>query len=250
MSKLDISTATYDDIKSQPYDYAVLPWGATEPHNYHLPYMTDCFLAHDISLDAVTKAYRKAQVRGLVLPIIPLGSQNPGQRELPFCLHARYETQKAILTDIVASLDFQGIHNLIIINGHGGNNFKNMIRDLDVDYPHFVIAESSWFTIIPQGDYFEIEDSHAGELETSVMLHYRPDIVNMSIAGNGFYTPFKSQSLRDGVGWLPRHWGKVSKDTGVGDPRKASAEKGERYANDVTDKLADLFIDIAKGNIY
>lgn len=250
MSKLDIFTATYHDIKSLPYDYAVLPWGATEPHNYHLPYMTDCLLAHDISLDAVTKAYRKGQVRGLVLPTIPLGSQNPGQRELPFCLHARYETQKSILTDVVASLDYQGIHSLIIVNGHGGNNFKNMIRDLDVDYPHFVISESSWFTIIPQNDYFEIKDIHAGELETSVMLHYRPDMVDMSIAGNGLYAPFKSQSLRDGVGWLPRHWGKVSKDTGMGNPCKASAEKGRQYADVVTDKLADLFIDIAKDNIY
>lgn len=249
-SQFDMLSAIYNNTKDQKYDFAVLPWGATEPHNYHLPYLTDCYLAHDISVDAVIKAYNQHKVKGMVLPFIPLGSQNPGQREFPFCLHTRYETQKAILTDVVSSLNYQGIQILIIVNGHGGNNFKNMIRDLAVDYPHFLIVVSDWFAIPNQKDFFEEKDDHAGEMETSVMMHYHPNLVDLSLAGDGAYSPFKPESLRDGTGWTPRNWKKVSQDTGIGNPLKSSTEKGKRCAEFVSQKLANLFRDLVKGEIY
>ncbi len=248
--EFDILKSNYRDLIDLKYQYAILPWGATEPHNYHLPYLTDCYLSHDIAVEAVNKAFREGGVRGMVLPPIPLGSQNPGQRELPFCLHARYETQKAILTDIVASLDYQGIHLLIIVNGHGGNSFKNMVRDLAVDFPHFTIIVNDWFSFIPQAGYFEEKDDHAGELETSVMMHYRPELVNLSVAGDGKHKPFNIPSLRNGVAWVPRNWALVSEDTGIGDPRKATSEKGKEYADAVTDKLADLFIELMNEDMY
>lgn len=248
--QFDMLSASYNDIKGKKFDYAVLPWGATEPHNYHLPYLTDCYLAYHLAIDAVGKAYEKASVSGMVLPPVPFGSQNPGQWELPFCIHTRYETQKAILTDIVSSLNRQGIRRLIIINGHGGNNFKNMIRDLAVDFPEFLIVASDSFNVIPQKDYFEEKDDHAGESETSVLMYYRPDLVNLSVAGKGKYTPFKADSLKKGIGWLPRNWAKVSQDTGIGNPEKSTPEKGRRYADAVTSELANLFIDLAKGEIY
>lgn len=250
MDKFDILSVSYNDTKDEQFHYAILPWGATEPHNYHLPYLTDCYLAHDIAVDAVQKAYNRGEIRGMVLPPIPLGAQNPGQFDLPFCLHTRYETQKAILTDIVASLYRQGIPRLIIVNGHGGNSFKNMIRDLAVDYPFFLIAVSDWFSIIPQIDFFEERDDHAGELETSVLMHYRPELVDLSTAGEGKYYPFRSKALREGVAWTPRDWSKVSRDTGVGNPHKSNPKKGKIYADVVTDKLAELFIELVKEDIY
>lgn len=250
MNASDLLTAKYNDTKDLTYDYAVLPWGATEPHNYHLPYLADCYLAHDVAVDAVVKAYERKGVRGMVLPFIPLGSQNPGQVGLPFCLHGRYETQKAILTDIVDSLMRQNIHKLIIVNGHGGNSFKNMIRDLAVDYPSFLIASADWFKIIPQKDYFDMPDDHAGELETSVLMHYRPELVDLSVAGDGTYTPFRIQTLREGVGWIPRNWSKVSQDTGIGCPHQSTAEKGKRYAAAVTDKLATFLIELTTEELY
>lgn len=250
MNKLDILSASYYDTKNTEYDYAVLPWGATEPHNYHLPYLTDCYLAYDTSIEAVKKAYENANITGMVLPPIPLGSQNPGQLDMPFCLHARYETQKAILTDIVASLSRQKINKLIIVNGHGGNNFKNMIRDLAVDYPDFLIAAADWFKTVPTQNFFDEPGDHADELETSVLMHYRPELVDLSVAGNGIYTPFKIKTLRDGIAWTPRNWSKVSQDTGIGNPHKSTAEKGRKFAEAVTDKLADLFIELVKEEIY
>ena len=68
--------------------------GRTEPHNYHLPYLTDCILSHDIAVDAAQRLLDVHGLHAMVMPPITMGSQNPGQRALPFCVHTRYETQK------------------------------------------------------------------------------------------------------------------------------------------------------------
>lgn len=246
----DLAITSYGAVKDRTYDIVMLPWGATEPHNLHLPYLTDCILSHDIAVDAAVLAKKEYGVNSMVLPAINMGSQNPGQRELPFCIHARYETQKAILTDIVASLFAQGIRKMVIINGHGGNTFKSMIRDLSIDYPDFLIATSEWFTVAKASEYFDIPGDHADELETSVMMHYHPELINLEEAGSGEFTTFAAESLNQKVAWIPRNWAKVSKDTGIGDPRKATAEKGKRFAEVVVAKYATLLNELVHGDIY
>ena len=184
-SKYDITTARYGDVKDKHYHLAILPWGSTEPHNLHLPYCTDMLHAQAVAFEAAEKAAKNG-VNAMVLPGIPLGSQNPGQIELPFCIHASQRTQIAVLEDIVESLRKQGISKLLIMNGHGGNNFKGMIRDIVIKYPDFQITVLAWFSILPLKDFFEEKiDDHAGEQETCVMLHYYPELVNLAQAGDG-----------------------------------------------------------------
>lgn len=246
----DITQSNYFDIKQHTYEYAVLPWGATEPHNYHLPYLTDCYLAHHISIDAVQVAYESKHIKGMVLPYIPLGSQNPGQFDYPFCLHGSYQTQFSILKDIASSLLRQQIYKLFIVNGHGGNSFKNMVRDLAYEMPNLLIVVVDWFKVEPQASYFDNADDHAGEMETSVLMHYRPELVNLSLAGDGKQFPFKSQALQAGTGWTPRLWTRVSKDTGIGNPSQSTAEKGKRYAEIVVRKIAQLIIEVVTQELY
>lgn len=248
--KGELFTASYGDIKEKHFDFAVLPWGATEPHNFHLPYLTDALLAYASSLDAIALAEEKGNVRGMVLPPVWLGSQNPGQWNRPFCIHSRYETQFAILKDIVTSLYRQNFRKLVIVNAHGGNSFKNMVRDLAFDFPDFILVVVDWFAILPQEGYFEERDDHAGEMETSVMMYYFPELVSLEKAGNGLSEKFAAQSLNDKVGWLPRDWSKISSDTGVGNPLKSSAKKGERYAKDLAVKLSGLFIELIRDGVY
>lgn len=245
-----LAITPYGKTRGVKYDLAVLPWGATEPHNLHLPYLTDCILSEAIALDAAKQASEKEGLRIMVLPPVAMGAQNPGQRDLLFCIHYRYETQKAILTDIVASLHHQGIRKLVIVNGHGGNSFKGMIRDLAVDYPDFLIASSEWFTVEPASGYFEEKDDHAGEMETSVMMYYHPEWVRLEEAGEGKGKPFGVKALNDKVAWVPRNWTKVTQDTGIGNPRKASAEKGERFARAVTARYAELFTQLVRQPLY
>ena len=249
-SRYDITTARWGDVRKMPgYDMAILPWGSTEPHNRHLPYCTDMLAARAVALETAEKASERG-VHLMVLPGLPLGSQNPGQAELPYCIHTSQETQKAVLRDIVLSLRRQGICRLMIISGHGGNIFKGMIRDLMIEYPDMMICHNEWFSIVPRAGFFEEkDDDHAGEQETSVMMHYYPETVDMSLAGTGDFRRFSVEGLNTKVAWLPRDWAQVSEDTGVGDPRKASAEKGRRYMEAVIPKIVDFVVDfIAAGD--
>lgn len=241
---MDLSKVAYGDVKDLHFDIAILPWGATEPHNLHLPYLTDAILSQAVSVDAARLAEEQFGVRAMVLPALPLGAQNPGQRELPFCIHYSHQTQFAVLRDIVHSLNHQGIKRLLIVNGHGGNTFKPFIRDLAVELPDFLIAVSEWFTVLPAKEYFDNPGDHADELETSVMMHYRPELVDLSKAGPGKANPWPCESLQKKVAWVPRNWLKTTADTGIGDPSAATPEKGARYATDCAATYALLLRDL------
>ena len=245
-SDFDITTAKWGDVSAKrAYDIAILPWGSTEPHNRHLPYCTDMLASQAIAFEAAEAASAQG-VSVMVLPGIPLGSQNPGQTSLPFCLHARQATMEAILRDVVDSLERAGIRKLLIINGHGGNIFKGFIRDLAIDKPDFMVLCSELYTFIPRRDYFGAEiDDHAGEQETSVMLHYYPELVKMELAGPGKSRGFDIESLNKKVAWVPRDWSKVTVDTGIGDPSGATAEKGAAYAAAVVAAYVRLLKELA-----
>lgn len=243
---IDLTKLSWGDVKQNNYEVAVLPWGAIEPHNYHLPYLTDAYLSHEIAKASAELVYQKANKLCMVMPPIYLGSQNPGQWDMPFCIHTNYETQKAILTDITTSLYKQGIRKMLIVNGHGGNNFKAMIRDLAVTMPDFFILATDWFGIVPREDYFEEEiDEHAGEQETSVLMHFFPELVKLEKAGKGTSHPWAMQSLNDKTAWAPRNWRQATDDTGIGNPERSTAEKGKRYAEEVTKRIADFLIELA-----
>lgn len=248
--EIDLSVSTYGVARQFKYDVAILPWGATEPHNLHLPYMTDCILSQAVALDAAERALRQHGVRCMVLPPVAMGSQNPGQHDLPFCIHYRYETQFSILKDIVASLQHQGIRRLLIVNGHGGNSFKQMIRDLSlVTHPSSImIASAEWFKMASAKDFFEQPGDHADEIETSVMMHYHPELVRLEEAGEGKARSFAIEALREGKVWMPRHWTLVTDDTGIGNPALSTAEKGRRFADACADGFARFLRDFSKIN--
>lgn len=239
--------STFGEVRTVRFAAALLPWGAIEPHNYHLPYLTDVILAESLAIDASRLAKERYGINTMVLPGVPCGSQNPGQHDLPFCIHFRYETQRDILRDIVAALYRQGIRTLLIINGHGGNSFKPLIRDLALDFPTFRIALSNWFEVLPLSDYFENPGDHADEMETSLLMHYRPSLVDLSTAGSGEATGWESEPMRRKVAWIPRNWSRTTVDTGVGDPSLATVEKGARYAADCASAYADLLHALAEG---
>lgn len=248
-----LEETNWKQIKNQKYEIAVLPWGATEPHNYHLPYGTDSLETARIAADAAKKAWDKGS-KVMVLPVIPLGIQNMGQIELPFCLHTRLSTQQMILEDILRALYNQGIRKFVLLNGHGGNDFKQIVRDLQPEFPDMFISIVEWFKLFPIAQHFEEDGDHANEMETSVIMNYFPELVRpLEEAGDGRAKKFKLKSLQGKVAWTPRQWDKVSDDTGVGNPKKASADKGKKFLNDVTTKIGDYFVELAEcdlDNLY
>jgi creatinine amidohydrolase len=238
-----LAETTWKTVRETEYDVAVLPWGATEAHNYHLPYGTDNFETEHIAAEAARMAWN-AGARVVVLPLLPFGVQS-GQLDIPLCLNVYPTTQAAVLGDIAQSLDGQGVHKLVILNGHGGNDFRSMIRELQ---PHMNIfmCVTSWYQVVDAGQYFEDLGDHAGEMETSMMLHIAPELVrSLSEAGEGKERRSRIAAFREGWAWAPRQWTQVSSDTGIGNPAAATKGKGERYTTAVIERIGRFLIDLA-----
>ncbi|MBN2775210.1 MAG: creatininase family protein [Prolixibacteraceae bacterium] len=241
-----LEETNWSAVKGSNFDIAVLPWGATEPHNLHLPYGTDSLETKEIVKEVVEKAWEEG-CKVMMLPTIPFGVQNPGQIELPFCLHVKPSTQLQILKDITSALYGQGIRKLVIFNGHGGNDFKSLIREIQPDFKDMFIGLSEWFRIFKNEDFFEENGDHAGEMETSIMQYYFPELVlPLEQAGEGKMKKFKIEALNLKTAWAPRRWDKVSTDTGIGNPKKANPEKGRKFLDAVIQEMADFLVDLGK----
>jgi creatinine amidohydrolase len=113
-----LSEATWEDVRGSSYEVAILPWGATEAHNRHLPYGTDNMEAEAVAIRAAANAWDKG-ARVVVLPTVPFGVQT-GQREIPLCLNMNPSTQAAVIRDLLPALSMHGVRKLLILNGHGG----------------------------------------------------------------------------------------------------------------------------------
>jgi creatinine amidohydrolase len=246
-----LNEVTWRTVRETGYQVAVLPWGATEAHNTHLPYGTDTIETEAIAARAAQLAWDKG-AKVAVLPAVPFGVQ-AGQLDIPFCLNLNPSTQALVLGDLVRSLDGQGVPKVMILNGHGGNDFRQMVRELQPQVKCF-LCTMSWFKLVEPRQYFTDTGDHGGELETSVMLSVAPDLVRpLSEAGSGAARPWKLKGLQDGSAWAPRRWTAVTDDTGVGDPRAATREKGERYLAAVVERIAAFLVDLAAAdtdNLY
>jgi len=242
-----LAETNWKAIKDQNFELAILPWGATEAHNYHLPYATDVIEADHIAAESARLAWEKG-AKTIVLPTIPFGV-NTGQADILLDINMYPSTQLLVLNDIVEVLNRQGIYKLLILNSHGGNDFKLMIRELGLRYPKMLISSCFWFNVLNRSLYFEAKGDHADELETSLMLHLRPDLVlPLEEAGDGNAKQHKVTAFREGWAWAERKWSQVSADTGIGNPKKATAEKGKRFFEDLTQKLSEFFYELAKAN--
>jgi creatinine amidohydrolase len=246
-----LSEATWRTVDATPYELAILPWGATEAHNYHLPYATDTIQSVRVAAAAAQRAW-SAGARVLVLPAIPFGVQTT-QLDIKGCINMNPSTQIAVLADVVASLERQGFPKLCILNGHGANDFRQIIRELQAKTRVF-LTMVNWYKVIDPKGHFEDLGDHAGELETSVMMHLAPEaVLPLSEAGDGRERRFRIAALREGWAWAPRDWRQITADTGVGNPKRATADKGKNYLELVITQLSQFFIELAKvdlGKLY
>lgn len=208
---------------------AVLPWGATEAHNFHLPFGTDVIEADGVGRAAVAAANR-AGARCVLLPCVPFGV-NHGQLYQTATISMRSATQHAVLRDVAESLVSQDIDRMVVFNFHGGNEFRAIIRDIMFDLPIFIVQVHGYQMAPQMRALLDVPDGdHADEFETSLMLHLAPEhVAPLDTAGDGAARPSALPALTATPGvWLSRDWRTLSSDTGVGDPRGGTAEKGRR----------------------
>lgn len=243
-----LAETNWKSINETKFELAVLPWGATEAHNYHLPYGTDNMESDYLAAESARLAWDKG-AKVIVLPTLPFGV-NTGQSDIYLDINLNPSTQFAILSDIIEVLNRQGIYKLMIFNSHGGNNWKSMVRELGLKYPNMFICVSNWYQSLDKKLYFDEPGDHADEMETSLMLYLKPELVlPRKDWGTGKEKKSKIKAFSEGWVWAERKWSQISEDTGVGNPKAATKEKGKHFFKDVTQKMAQLFYDIGKADI-
>jgi creatinine amidohydrolase len=243
-----LAETNWKALKEEKIELVVLPWAATEAHNYHLPYGTDVYEADAIAA-ASGKIAWDSGAKVMILPTIPFGV-NTGQSDIYLDMNLNPSTQLAILKDLTAVLHRQGVPKLLILNSHGGNDFKTMLREIGLLFPDMFFSTCNWFQAMDKPKYFEHMGDHADEMETSLIMHLHSHLVMpLEEAGDGKEKKSKVKALREGWAWAERKWSMVSEDTGIGNPKASTAAKGERFLNDVSQKIAELMIDLTKLDI-
>lgn len=247
MDPFVLAQTNYKALRDKKIDLAVLPWGATEAHNYHLPYATDNIMSEKIAGAAAGKAYKKGG-KLIVLPAIPFGV-NTGQLDIRVNINLNPSTQFAILTDIADVLNRHGIYKFLILNGHGGNDFRQMIRELGMKFPAMFISSCNWYQAV-NADIFDEGGGHADEMETSMMMYLAPEFLRpLNEAGEGKGKKFRIKALNENWAWAERKWSQVTADTGIGNPYKATMEKGKRCFDEVVEKIAGFMYDLCVADI-
>lgn len=238
-----LAETTWQAVKDAAFEVVILPWGATEAHNYHLPYGTDNIQCDYVAAEAARLAWEQG-AKVVVLPTIPFGV-NTGQLDITLDMNLMPSTQLAVLRDLVRVLARQGIPKLLVLNGHGGNDFRQMLRELQAEFPGVFLSTATLFRIVDRSQFFDAPGDHADEMETSMMLHIAPDLVRpLAEAGAGASKQFRMRALREWA-WAQREWSQVSADTGVGNPAAATAAKGAAFLQAVTQQLGQFLVELA-----
>jgi creatinine amidohydrolase len=232
-------------VRAAKWQAAVLPFGATEPHNLHMPYGTDTFQVDIIGSRACEYAHQRS-AKALLLPTIPFGV-NTNHLKIPGAVTCSVNptTLLHILADIVDSLERQGIRKLVLLNGHGGNELKPLMRELH-HRTNVFLCLCDWFRMardLYQG-IFEQPGEHADEVETSLGLAFFPDLIHMDQADAGVETESKLDAVNRGWISITRPWHLATANTGLGDPSRASAEKGRRLMDALVERLGSFLVEL------
>ncbi len=248
-----LAESTLQDVRDANYEVAVLPFGATEPHNTHLPYGTDTLEAEAIG-QAICRQAHQDGAKVVLLPAIPYGTETNMHR-LPLAMNLNPSTLLVMLSDLVESLSRSGIRKVLLLNSHGGNELKPFLRELCVK-TDVQIFLCDWFRMV--GDQydtiFDCAEDHAGEMETSLGLAFFPDLVVRDEAGQLRADDGATRSTRfDAVNkkWvsITRPWHLLTKQSGSGNPHAATADKGRAVMELIVSRLSPFLVELSNADL-
>ncbi len=246
-----LSEVNYAYIKEHPYEVAVLPCGATEPHNLHLPYGTDMYEGTTVG-EKICEAAHEQGAKVVLLPTIPYGTET-NQMAFPLAMNLNPSTLFAVITDLVKSLAHHGIRKVVLLNSHGGNDLKPLLRELyGTTSAHVFLC--SWYTGLGESNLFEHKDDHAGELETSFGLAYFPELVGRNpdgtlIADDGRVAETRFEAINKGWVSITRPWHLLTTNSGAGYPHAATAEKGRKMMDVIVKRLAPFLVELSQSKL-
>ena len=244
MKPWKLQELTLKTVRANKYQLAILPIGSTEAHGLHVPYGSDAFHSTIIAERICERVWAK-KARVVLLPTIPYGVQG-NTSGFPMTMNVRQSTLDTMVTEIINSLELHGVHKLIIINGHGGNDFKPLLRDIFGKTKVFISLVDWWKVGSDKAKaIFENAGEHADEMETSVGMALFGELVHLSDAGDGSTHSSRFEAINKGWVSIARPWHLVTKDSTHGDPRKSSKKKGEEYLELVVDRLSQFAVELA-----
>ncbi len=237
-------------VKSRRWEVVVLPFGATEPHNLHMPYGTDSLQVEEIGSRACELAHKKG-ASVLLLPTIPYGV-NTNHLKVPGGLACSVTPTALlhVLSDLVESMERQGVRKMVLLNGHGGNELKPLTRELHHRTSVFLCV-CDWFRLAADvyPAIFTAPGEHADEVETSLGLAYFPDLMKPELADAGKARPSRFEAINRGWVSITRPWHLLTTNTGLGDPSAASADKGRKLMDVVVERLGAFLVELASARI-
>lgn len=248
-----LSELTYEELKSAEIETIVLPLGATEPHNLHLPYATDTIEADTLG-HAICGRATQLGAKVILLPSIPYGTET-NMRHLPLAMNLNPSTLFAVIKDLVQSVSDSGIRRMLILNSHGGNEIKPMLRELagktDV---HLFLCD--WFRMVGDvyNEIFDAKEDHAGEMETSILLAVAPHLVRLKDDGGlradaGAVRASQFEALNRGWVSITRRWDLLTTNTGSGNPHAATVEKGQKVIELIADRLGTFLYEVGQAEL-
>jgi creatinine amidohydrolase len=232
---------------------AILPVAATEQHGPHLPVMTDVAIGD--GMIALLRERLPADLDVLVLPTQGVGKSNEHLLSRG-TLSLSAETLARVLVEIGEGVHRAGLRKLVLANSHGGNAavLTTVARELRVRLRMLVVA-THWRAFgLPAGAYDAIEQRHgihAGDIETSLMLAFRQNLVHMDAARNFVSSAIAIEqefSRLSPTGAHPFAWiaQDLNPDGAVGDASRATADKGHKTAAHQVDGFIALLRDMTK----
>ncbi len=248
-----LAETNYGTVKQHRYEVAVLPLGATEPHNLHLPYGMDT-LEGDLVGEKICEAAGARGAKVVLLPTLPYGTQS-NQMKFPFAMNLNPSTLTAVITDLVDSLVQHGILKIVLLNSHGGNDIKPVLREL-YGRTSGQLFLCHWYQIVGDvySQIFDEPDDHAGEMETSLALAYCPELVarrpdGSLTADQGRKAPTRFEAVNQGWVSITRPWHLLTTNAGAGNPHAASAEKGRKLMEILVERLAGFLVELSEAKV-
>lgn len=227
-------TSVEFDRMTKNYTRALVPVGSLEQHGRHLPVATDLIIASHI-----TKLVAK-RLGAFVLPPINYGISI--EHSPLFNVSLRYSTLINLTHDISKSLSKRGLKNVIYVNGHHGNSgalqyVAHYLGQSDSDKEFSAFSLNYW-------NMMDIEFDHGGETETSIMLAIRSDYVRMDRAEPGTVNRRKLKGTYQTLTNNPGSFPKISKNGVWGDPRNATATKGQELLDQIIKNIAKVILEL------
>lgn len=231
----ELSWPEFDRIKDKVVA-VILPVGSVEAHGRHLPLGTDVFAPLKIA-ELVEQKVRERGKEVLVMPPIWYG-HSFALNAYPGTINVRPESLRMYVGDVLAELAAEGFKKIVLLNGHGGNVYPltEAAEDVAELYPDVEVYLINWWLDFRE-DILSVCSSqgHAGEDETSVMLAIRPELVNMREA--------RGRRVKRKIRVIKKDIGKEVFPDGLNDdPSSATAEKGERILQIVSESIARVIL--------